>query len=54
MDDQGVAPDEIRFIEIQPPDMSGALAAKAIDAYFVGEPYPARAQHLAEWQACRF
>lgn len=44
MDDQGVAPDEIRFIEMQPPDMPGALAAHAIDAYFVGEPYPARAQ----------
>lgn len=44
MDDQGVAPDEIRFVEMQPPDMPGALAARAIDAYFVGEPYPARAQ----------
>ena len=44
MDDQGVAPEEIRFIEMQPPDMPGALATKAIDAYFVGEPYPARAQ----------
>jgi NitT/TauT family transport system substrate-binding protein len=44
MDDQGVGPDEIRFIEMQPPDMPGALAAHAIDAYFVGEPYPARAQ----------
>ncbi len=40
MDDQGVAPDEIRFVEMHPPDMPGALAAKAIDAYFVGEPYP--------------
>jgi NitT/TauT family transport system substrate-binding protein len=44
MDDQGVGPDEIRFIEMQPPDMPGALAAHAIDAYFVGEPFPARAQ----------
>jgi NitT/TauT family transport system substrate-binding protein len=44
MDDQGVAPEEIRFVEMQPPDMPGALAAHAIDAYFVGEPYPARAQ----------
>jgi NitT/TauT family transport system substrate-binding protein len=44
MDDQGVAPEEIQFVEMQPPDMPGALAAKAIDAYFVGEPYPARAQ----------
>jgi NitT/TauT family transport system substrate-binding protein len=44
MEDQGVGLDEIRFIEMQPPDMPGALAAHAIDAYFVGEPYPARAQ----------
>jgi NitT/TauT family transport system substrate-binding protein len=44
MDDQGVQPDEIRFVEMQPPDMPGALASKALDAYFVGEPYPARAE----------
>lgn len=44
MDDQGVGPDGIRFVEMQPPDMPGALEAKAIDAYFVGEPYPGRAQ----------
>jgi len=44
MEDQGVKPDEIRFVEMPPPDMPGALAAKAIDAYFVGEPHPARAE----------
>ncbi|HAF14033.1 MAG TPA: nitrate ABC transporter substrate-binding protein [Blastocatellia bacterium] len=44
MDDQGVGPDEIRFIELPPPDMPGALAAHAIDAYFVGEPYAAKAE----------
>lgn len=44
MEDQGVKPDEIRFVELPPPDMPGALAAKAIDAYFVGEPYAARAE----------
>jgi NitT/TauT family transport system substrate-binding protein len=27
-----------------PPDMPGALASKAIDAYFVGEPHAARAE----------
>jgi NitT/TauT family transport system substrate-binding protein len=27
-----------------PPDMPGALAAKAIDAYFIGEPHAARAE----------
>ena len=39
MEDQGVKPDEIHFVELPPPDMPGALAAKAIDAYFVGEPH---------------
>src|SRR5882724_5916277 len=44
MEDQHVGPDEIRFVEMPPPDMPGALAAKAIDAYFVGEPFPAKAE----------
>ncbi len=44
MEDQGVGPDEIRFVELPPPDMPGALAAKAIDAYFVGEPHAAKAE----------
>ncbi|MBK9314480.1 MAG: ABC transporter substrate-binding protein [Acidobacteria bacterium] len=44
MEDQGVKPDEINFVEMPPPDMPGALAAKAIDAYFVGEPHAARAE----------
>jgi NitT/TauT family transport system substrate-binding protein len=44
MEDQGVKPSEIRFIEMPPPDMPGALAVKAIDAYFVGEPHAARAE----------
>lgn len=44
MEDQGVKPEEIRFVEMAPPDMPGALAAKAIDAYFVGEPFCAKAE----------
>ena len=44
MMDQGVNPDDIRMVEMAPPDMPGALAAKAIDAYFVGEPQAARAE----------
>ena len=44
MSDQGVIPEDIRFVEMPPSDMPGALAAKAIDAYFVGEPYAARAE----------
>jgi NitT/TauT family transport system substrate-binding protein len=44
MEDQGVAPEEMRFVELPPPDMPGALAAGAIDAYFVGEPHAAKAE----------
>ncbi|MDX1935063.1 MAG: ABC transporter substrate-binding protein [Capsulimonadales bacterium] len=44
MQDQGVKPEEIRFVEMPPPDMPGALASRAIDAYFVGEPHAARAE----------
>src|SRR5262249_13031120 len=44
MEEQGVAPEEIRFVEMAPPDMPGALAAGAIDAYFVGEPFCAKAE----------
>lgn len=44
MEDQGVGADEIRFVELPPPDMPGALAAHAIDAYFVGEPHAAKAE----------
>ena len=44
MEEQGVRPEEINFVELPPPDMPGALAARAIDAYFVGEPHAARAE----------
>jgi len=44
MEQQGIRPGEIRFVEMPPPDMPGALGAKAIDAYFVGEPHCARAE----------
>jgi NitT/TauT family transport system substrate-binding protein len=44
MQDQGIGPEEIKFVEMPPPDMPGALAAKAIDAYFVGEPFAAKAE----------
>jgi NitT/TauT family transport system substrate-binding protein len=44
MEKQGVKPDEIHFVEMAPPDMPGALAVGAIDAYFVGEPQCARAE----------
>lgn len=44
MEDQGMGADEIRFVELPPPDMPGALAVRSIDAYFVGEPYGAKAE----------
>jgi NitT/TauT family transport system substrate-binding protein len=44
MKDEGVGAEEIRFVEMPPPDMPGALASRAIDAYFVGEPHAARAE----------
>jgi NitT/TauT family transport system substrate-binding protein len=44
MKDEGVDPAKINFVEMPPPDMPGALASKAIDAYFIGEPHAARAE----------
>lgn len=48
MKDRGVNPKAIDFVELPPPDMPTALAAKAIDAYFVGEPFPAKAELSGE------
>ena len=42
--DQGLSENDIKFVELAPPDMPGALAVKAIDAYFVGEPHAAKAE----------
>jgi len=44
MADLDIRPEEIDFVEMPPPEMPSALAAKAIDAYFVGEPHCARAE----------
>lgn len=44
MEDEGMRPDEINFVDLPPPDMPAALAAGAIDAYFVGEPHAAKAE----------
>jgi NitT/TauT family transport system substrate-binding protein len=44
MADNGMKPDDIKFVDMPPPDMPSALAAGAIDAYFVGEPFAAKAQ----------
>ena len=40
----GMRPDEIKMVEMAPPDVAGALAAKAIDAFSMGEPFPSQAE----------
>lgn len=44
MDMDGMKPDDIKFVQMAPPDMPSALATHAIDAYFVGEPFAAKAE----------
>jgi NitT/TauT family transport system substrate-binding protein len=44
MEDYGMKPGDISFIVLPPPDMPTSLAAGAIDAYFVGEPFCAKAE----------
>ena len=40
----GIKPSEIKMVEMSPPDVSGALAAHAIDAFVMGEPFPSQAE----------
>ncbi|MBV8513864.1 MAG: ABC transporter substrate-binding protein, partial [Acidobacteria bacterium] len=40
----GIKPSEIKMVEMAPPDVSGALAAKAIDSFVMGEPFPSQAE----------
>jgi NitT/TauT family transport system substrate-binding protein len=44
MDEYGMKPDDINFVVLPPPDMPTSLASGAIDAYFVGEPFCAKAE----------
>lgn len=44
MKDFGLAEKDIDFVILPPPDMPTSLAAGAIDAYFVGEPFCAKAE----------
>ncbi|MCK5077819.1 MAG: ABC transporter substrate-binding protein [Calditrichia bacterium] len=43
MEKQGMNTNSINIVEMQPPDMTSALAAGGIDAYCVGEPFAAQA-----------
>src|SRR6476619_4181715 len=40
----GMKPSDLRMVEMAPPDVAGALAAKAIDAFSMGEPFPSQAE----------
>lgn len=44
MGDYGMAPKDIEFVILPPPDMPTSLAAGAIDAFFVGEPFCAKSE----------
>jgi len=44
MTDYGMDQEDIRFVILPPPDMPTSLAAGAIDGYFVGEPFCAKAE----------
>ncbi|MGH9530357.1 MAG: ABC transporter substrate-binding protein [Terriglobales bacterium] len=40
----GMKPGDIKMVEMAPPDVSGALAAGAIDGFSMGEPFPSQAE----------
>jgi NitT/TauT family transport system substrate-binding protein len=40
----GIKPSEVKMVEMAPPDVSGALAAHAIDGFAMGEPFPSQAE----------
>jgi len=40
----GMSASDVRMVEMAPPDVAGALAAKAVDAFSMGEPYPSQAE----------
>lgn len=42
--ENGMVPGDIKLVEMAPPDVAGALAARAIDAFSMGEPYPSQAE----------
>jgi NitT/TauT family transport system substrate-binding protein len=39
-----IKPSEIKMVEMAPPDVAGALAARAIVAFSMGEPFPSQAE----------
>jgi NitT/TauT family transport system substrate-binding protein len=44
LEKNGMDASELKMVEMAPPDVAGALAAGAIDAFSMGEPYPSQAE----------
>jgi NitT/TauT family transport system substrate-binding protein len=44
LEKNGMEASDLRMVEMAPPDVAGALAAGAIDAFSMGEPYPSQAE----------
>jgi NitT/TauT family transport system substrate-binding protein len=44
--ENGMTAHDVKLVEMAPPDVAGALGAKAIDAFSMGEPFPSQAQML--------
>jgi NitT/TauT family transport system substrate-binding protein len=44
MEIAGLKPGDVKMLEMAPPDVSGALAAGAIDGFVMGEPFPSQAE----------
>lgn len=42
--ENGMSASDIKMVEMAPPDVAGALAAGAVDAFSMGEPYPSQAE----------
>ncbi len=42
--ENGMSAQDLKMVEMAPPDVAGALAAGAIDAFSMGEPYPSQAE----------
>ncbi|HUR82294.1 MAG TPA: ABC transporter substrate-binding protein [Thermoanaerobaculia bacterium] len=40
----GMSARDVHMVEMAPPDVAGALAAGAVDAFSMGEPYPSQAE----------
>ena len=44
MQQAGLKPGEVKMVEMAPPDVNAALAARAIDGFVMGEPFPSQAE----------